>query len=81
MSALSPEQLDKLTVRVNEALTVLVDAFYDAAEEGGHFRQGPSGTTGNCSQCGSRWPCHRREEVVEAGTRGRRGAWRWLAAR
>ena len=58
MSALTPEQLDKLADKANEGLTVLVEAFYEATEEGGHFRRGPSGTSGNCSQCGSRWPCH-----------------------
>ena len=58
MSALTPEQLDKLAGKANEGLTGLVEAVYEATEEGGHFRRGPSGTSGNCSQCCSGWPCH-----------------------
>lgn len=58
MSALTPEQLDDLAAKVGAADEALITAFYDALAAGGHFRQGPSGTRGNCSQCGSRWPCH-----------------------
>lgn len=65
MSALSPEQLDTLTLRATEALSVLFEAFYEATEEGGHLRHGPSGTRGNCSQCGSRWPCHPVDQVLK----------------
>ena len=63
MSALTPEQLDKLASKVGDHLDDLTATFMDALTEGGHFRQGPSGTKGNCSQCGSRWPCYPAEQT------------------
>ena len=64
MSALTPEQLDKLTGKVSEALNGLFEAFYEAVEEGGHMAGG-NGARGACRQCGTRWPCHPVDQVLK----------------